>query len=557
MSSTQKPGPFDPLLRDAAKPPRPDRAAVYVIGTIIGLGLLLLILVLPPVSVLSRGGGGGGGSANNSGPANTSTYTSNVRGGMPKLPAGLVAASAMFDLGAPQDKRGASRLTVPLKDKQTDAHNLALYTYTGGQWQRLSDAVLVAGGDAARGEVSALPGNVAVLRRTKTTLQVAAVLPAGQTVADAASPLVTTVHPLTFIPVDTGDIIGQPPAVPPASYSVVPGLVAPSADTVNALLSSSDLRAHHAAAIAAAVKQGNFAGIDVDYHAVNPQLKDQFTDFVSQLAQALHADHRTLTLTLPMPANNNGTLDPGAYDWAKLGQVADTIEIGGELDQELYFQDMQAALDYVTGKVDRSKLLLTISSLSIERGGDGMRAMALADALSTASAVTTDVSGDVAPGQQVKLTAQNLAASAGASGMHWDDTARAVTFAYAGRGGKRTVWLSNEFSAAFRLDLAHRYNLGGVVVTDASKESGGGDVWAAIAQLSDSGDVPLLQPNGTLLTPAWEASDGTLSAQTGDSVTWTAPAKPGSYTVNIIVSDGVVRAQQGIALNVVAPAPAH
>ena len=93
MSSTQKPGPFDPLLRDAAKPPRPDRAAVYVIGTIIGLGLLLLILVLPPVSVLTRGGGGGSGSANDGKPANTSTYTSNVRGGMPKLPAGLVAAS--------------------------------------------------------------------------------------------------------------------------------------------------------------------------------------------------------------------------------------------------------------------------------------------------------------------------------------------------------------------------------------------------------------------------------------------------------------------------------
>ena len=55
--ASDKRGPFDPLLTEAARPPAPDRAAVYVIGTIIGLAILLLVLVLPPISVLSRGGG--------------------------------------------------------------------------------------------------------------------------------------------------------------------------------------------------------------------------------------------------------------------------------------------------------------------------------------------------------------------------------------------------------------------------------------------------------------------------------------------------------------------
>ena len=56
--ASDKPGPFDPLLRQAAETtPEHDRAVVYVIGTIIGLALLLLVLVLPPISILSRGGG--------------------------------------------------------------------------------------------------------------------------------------------------------------------------------------------------------------------------------------------------------------------------------------------------------------------------------------------------------------------------------------------------------------------------------------------------------------------------------------------------------------------
>ena len=64
---------------------------------------------------------------------------------------------------------------MPLREKQTEQRSLALYTYVDGKWQRLSDATLVASGEAARGDVGALPGNVAVLRRSKATLQVAGV----------------------------------------------------------------------------------------------------------------------------------------------------------------------------------------------------------------------------------------------------------------------------------------------------------------------------------------------------------------------------------------------
>jgi hypothetical protein len=558
--ATQQRGPFDRILRttsDGPEPPGSDRAAVYVAGTIVGLAILLLVLLLPPVSILSRGGSSGDGGIP-SGPGNADTYTSTVRSGMPKLPAGLVAASALFDLAAPQDQRGAAKITVPLKEKQTEQRSLALYTYIDAKWQRLSDATLVASGDAARGDVGSLPGNVVVLRRSKATLQVAGSMPAGTTLDKRAESVITTLHPIVFIPTDAGGIVGQPPAVPPAGYKVVPAVAALNADTVDAILRSSDLQAKHAAAIADAVKQGNFAGIDIDYLSVNPSLRAQYTSFVGLLAKALHDDGRTLTLTLPMPVSENGTMQPGAYDWEQLGKSADTLELAGELDQELYFQNTEAALNYITDKVDRTKVLLSISSLSVERGGDGLRTLSLDDALALASVVTVKSTGDVTPGSKAQLIAQNLAASENASGLKWDDGARSVTFRYPGRGGTRTVWIANEFSAAFRLDLAQRHGLGGVTINDVSTQGGGADVWTPVAQASDTGTLTLSRPNGELLTPAWSTGDGTLAPQTGEAVTWTAPAKEGTYTVTLIVSDGVVRSGQLVSIDVVpaaVPAP--
>lgn len=559
---SQTPGPFDRLL--ATREPenetpteQPDRAAIYVGGTIIGLAILLLVLILPPVSILS-GDGDGADADGASGPAASDTYTSKVRGGTPKLPAGLAAASAMFDLGAPPDRRGASGVTVPLKEEAADARDLGLYTYAESRWRRLSDVTLIAGGAAARGEVSELPGNVAVLRRTGTTLQVAGSAGAGTTVDERAAPALTVLHPIVFIPGADGSVGGTPPAVPPAAYTIVPGIVAPDPAIIDAILRSDQLRSAHAVAIAEKVESGNYAGISIDYRAVNPALREQFTSFVQALSEALDEKGRALTLTLPMPVRQEGEFDTGAYDWEKLGSAADSIEMAGDLDQELYFQNTEAALDYVLDRVDKSKLLLTVTSLSVERGGDGLRAMPLESALALASTAAVKTETEIVPGSSVELVAQNLAQGEGASGMLWDEAARAVTFSYPGRGGKRTVWLANQFSAAFRVELAQRYGLAGIAVDNVALEDGAADVWAPIRELSETGSLTLSKPNADRFAPQWSAAQGTLSATSGDAVTWTAPQEPGSYEIALTVSDGVVRVEQRFSLEVVAaPAPSE
>jgi hypothetical protein len=197
--------------------------------------------------------------------------------------------------------------------------------------------------------------------------------------------------------------------------------------------------------------------------------------------------------------------------------------------------------------------MLAIPASSVERGSDGLRTLSLEEALTIASIIGVRAEGGIVADVPAPLVAQNLAVAEGASGMAWDDVARAVTFSYPGRGGKRTIWIANRFSSSFRLELAQRYELGGVVVTDVSVGSGGGDVLVPISQYADTGDLEVTKPNGDLFTPTWSASTGLLSATSGDSVTWTAPVGPGEVT--LVVSDGVVRMGQRVTLDV-APAPA-
>jgi hypothetical protein len=548
-------GPFDRILRttDDGGPSGPgdgpDRAAVYVIGTIIGLAILLLILLLPPVSVLS---GGDSDSPIPAAPGTSDVYRSELRRGMPKLPAGLESASGMFELSAPEDQQGASRITIPLKERQTDARNLALYTYVDGGWQRLTEVTLASGGEAARGEVRALPGNIAVLKRSQATLQIAGSIQAEDVAGEQAGNALTVLHPIVFIPAEDGSVVGTRPAVPPSGYQVVPTIVTIDPEVLNNILRDPSLQATHAAEIAETVGVGNYQGINIDYRSVDPNLREQYTTFIRSLAQALHAASRSLTLTLPLPASVDGEIDTGAYDWQALGAVADTIEMSGELDQDLYFQRTEDALEYVTQQVDRSKLLMTISSLSVERGSDGLRAMPLDEALALAARVDVQAEDGVTTGERVELVATNLASSEGATGMVWDDVSRSVKFQYPGAGGSRTVWLANEFSVAFRLELAQRYELGGVVITDVS-ERNGADLWAAVQQLSDTGDLALTKPNAELLVPTWSASTGAIDPSAGATVAWLAPAEPGPQTITLILSDGVVRRSQELTIEVLAP----
>ncbi len=534
-------GPFDRLLQPEG---RRDRTSLFVIGAIVVLAVVLLILVLPPVSIFEGDGGG---------PAGPAGIASRQQTGAPDPPAGWEVLSPLYELEAAGDSEGGALLTVNLEVRPTDERNLALYTYDGGRWERLGPATITEDGTAAQGEVAVLPRSVAVLRRTTPAVQVAGWLPQDAEIDPEAAQALFMLHPLDFVPAPDGVLLGTGRPRPEGSalrvLPTVRALGPPESEAVDGVLASPELRQVHIDDILRVVREGAYDGIDIDYRAVSPTRGADFTQFVVTLADSLHREGRSLTLTLPLPTQQMTGWDTGAYDWKALGEVADAIKVVPEPDQSVYYERMQEVLEFLTGEVESSRLMLVVSPFSHERGGEGIQALLLSQALGLASTLAARVEGDVRPQEQVTIVGPNIYQEEGASGLYWDDEALAVTFSYPGEGGARWVWIENSFSVAFKLDLVRRFQLGGVAVEDVSLTAGGPDIWPPIQELAEAGEVTLVRPNGSLLKPYWEASAGTLDGGVKGAVVWTAP-EPGTYDVTLVVSDGVVRVGQRLSLEV-------
>jgi hypothetical protein len=233
--------------------------------------------------------------------------------------------------------------------------------------------------------------------------------------------------------------------------------------------------------------------------------------------------------------------------------LVDAVKLPPEPEGDRYHERLEEVLAFLVPRVGSNKLLLAVSPLSRERGVDGVRILTLTEALSLASALVVPEESPVTPGSTVQAVGQNLAADMGATGLRWDESSRAVAFSYTGGGGDRTVWLANAFSEAFKLDLARRYQLGGVAVEDVSRLAEDANIWPAVVEYAQTGEVELVKPNGELLQPRWTASGGALDGDGGALVTWHAPAEPGTYTITLIVSDGTMRVGQELQLPVEQP----
>lgn len=545
----EKQGPFDRIL-ESEPPEQRDRVAVAIVGAAILLGLILLALVLPPISILDDGGDGGG--ITGGGRIATTTIDE-----MPPPPAGYAAVSGFLDYPEGKPILG---LSVSLSTTVAEGDQLVLFTYKDGEWHKLANAVAVADGTLAKADLKSLPDNVAVFSAREQARVVLGSLPLGAQLDERASNILTTLNPAGLVPAADGSVAGAVPQnAAIGSTPIVPSVRAVQSNdaaAVNTILGSEALRTAHVEALLLVARNGNFAGLDIDYRAIDPSLADAFVQLVRALSAGLRSEQRTLTLTLPLPVRDGASWNTHGYDWEALAALADTFKLAPEANPEQYFARTQDAIEYLVPRVGSEKLVLGVGPRSHERSVDGLRALTLSEALALASTPTLEGNGPVAPAASVGVVGQNLATEMGGSGLHWDDAARALAFTYTGAGGNRTVWIANRFSEAFKLDLAARYQLGGVYVDNVSRGAGDANIWPVVRNYAQTGAVALVKPNGQLLQPRWTASAGTFDSETGASVTWHAPNAAGAQTLTLVVSDGVVRMGQELPVTVEAPAGA-
>jgi spore germination protein YaaH len=317
---------------------------------------------------------------------------------------------------------------------------------------------------------------------------------------------------------------------------------------LDAILQDSGRRSRHVQQVVSFVEQNNAGGVAVAYEDLPSDQRISFGLFVQELADALHTRGKSLLVELPAPQRVPDGIDEGAYDWAGIAAAADVIALAPIRDQSTYRQDLPVILEYLRTRMDLTKLVLTVTPYAAEKSQDGIRTWKLTEAMTKATKLSV-ASGELATNENVDIVAFNLDRSEGLSGLLWDTNTATVAFTYKDDGG-RTVWLENFFSIGFKLEFVPTYGLGGVAIEDASDDQFLGNIWTALVPYLRTGQPILMRPNPADLEPRWSASDGTLEGGQSGVVRWTAPAVPGSYTVNLVLSDGVFLFDSEIKLNV-------
>ncbi|MFA7248545.1 MAG: hypothetical protein WC273_02835 [Dehalococcoidia bacterium] len=529
-----------------------DRGLFRILALVGILAALVLALVLPwsPVRVIGR----------NAATSDAGGITATARGTMPPLPGGFVALSKLYDVRVPENARGPWSIEVTLTQQTNEQDNLGFYAYDGSRWTRVANVALAPDGASVSGDVSTPPGSIAVLRRTGQAKTLALIVQAGDRLDPKAIEAASTVAVMAASVGADGALqatAGALQAVAPAAGKAKVYLgVSGGADAQGAVknLASAGAMGAQSEAIAQAAKREGAAGVYLDYANLPAAQKDALTAFVKTLRERLQKDQIGLIVGVPATAGANG-----AYDWNALIASSDGLWLRGWSDPATYYDQMEQLLGARrSGNTDLGKVALILDRRSTERRGQQFSAITLRDALTAASAIDRKAEATpAAAGASVALRAQNLDPQQGTA-LRWDLASRTVGFTYTAADGPHNVWVENRFSAAFRMDLASRFGLGGIAVDQAKQDEALPDVWGTVLLYAQDGAVKLERPYGPYLTPCWQAAQGSVEGVSGcwtaDSapaaVNWRAPQQNGTYNVRLVVSDGTAFVGQEIALRV-------
>jgi spore germination protein len=202
-------------------------------------------------------------------------------------------------------------------------------------------------------------------------------------------------------------------------------------------------------AIVSLVEREHYAGIDIDYEQLKPADRQAFTNYITELAAALHAHGKVLSVAvfaqLANPKDNNQAED-GFQDYAALGKVADQIRIEG---YNLHWANsapgatapiewIRSVLQYATSQMPASKVVLGIPLYGYDwPDGNG-------------------------PAQTVSwLQALRLSKQYGAA-PSYNKTSQAPYFSYRADGHTHTVWFENGESSGAKFEAAKGAGIAGV-----------------------------------------------------------------------------------------------
>ena len=440
---------------------------------------------------------------------------------------------------------------VPVPGDADPLRTIDLYSWNGENWEWLPHFI-PPGDSFIEASLNYLPESVVVMQTKPLQPSVSADLELASALPSQALDAVVEINSQGLYLDANGAIRGDPGQLlqpdQTATFMVMPtlrnweegGVV--RSDLIDNMLVDTQAREAHIKSIVELVVRSAYPGIDIDYRGINPDLKADYSQFVADLADALHQNGKQLSVRLALPAQLSAdTWDTGVYDWVAIGAVADGVKVPVPEDPKAYVSggQMDAMLQWAVGQVSRYKIQLLISTRSIEQNADGTKEkLPYSEALAPFSQVSVEGGSTIVnPGQQVAFSLASLQQS---TGIQFDSASGAYWFAYVDPDGQQhTVWVENAASIARKLQYVADYNLRGVAVQNLLGEDNDAQVWDVIRKFL----TLVIPPVENQFAVVWtvQGSEGSVLAQGETDLTdpryeWTAPEEGGEYLIAAAIS---------------------
>jgi spore germination protein len=235
----------------------------------------------------------------------------------------------------------------------------------------------------------------------------------------------------------------------PTIHNVVNG-----ENPVPAILNSPRLRQRHIDVIVDEVLTYGYDGIDIDYEVLDRSLREEYTLFIVDLADALHAQGKLLTVALH--AKDCDYCGLGDYqDWAAIGKVVDRMRImtydyhwrgGGPGPVAPLYWVTQVA-EYAKTVVDPAKVVIGVPFYGYNWG---------ADPNETARGQTWDIIDEI-------IQTYNLNVNLLESNKNGPVLENWITY-NTRDSGRRTAWFSTSSGLDAKLRLVQSLDLAGIAI---------------------------------------------------------------------------------------------
>ncbi|GAB4433368.1 MAG: glycosyl hydrolase family 18 protein [Chloroflexi bacterium OHK40] len=223
-----------------------------------------------------------------------------------------------------------------------------------------------------------------------------------------------------------------------------PGAVVP-------VLTDPNRRARHIQHIVDEVLARNYDGIDIDYESLDSSLREEFTAFIRDLAAALHAHGKLLTVAVHAKDSDWGGLG-GYQDWAAIGEHVDQLRI---MTYDYHWRGstpgpvapaywIESVAEYARSVVDPSKVFIGVHFYGYDWPPGG-------PATARPWSVIEEIINE--RGATVSFIERNANGRVGES-----------TFSYRTAQGWREVWFMTETGLADKVQTVQELDLAGIAI---------------------------------------------------------------------------------------------